>query len=109
MQNGNRSEAVRLLNILREKRAIPGHEAEMRISDSDLDIDFILDERGRELSMELQRFFDLKRTGKFVERIKKMNPDVADVIQSYHQFRPIPQSEIDALTNQAEFPQNSGY
>lgn len=109
MQNNNKSEAVRLLNVLREKRAIPGHEAEMRITESDLDIDFILDERGRELSMELQRFFDLKRTGKFVERIKKMNPDAADVIQSYHQFRPIPQSEIDALTNKDEFRQNDGY
>ena len=109
MQNGNKSEAVRLLNVLREKRAIPGHEAEMRITEADLDIDFILDERGRELSMELQRFFDLKRTGKFLERIKKMNPDVADVIQEYHQLRPIPQSEIDALSNQDEFPQNPGY
>lgn len=109
MQLGNKTEAVRLLNILREKRAIPGHEAEMRITEADLDIDFILDERGRELSMEQQRFFDLKRTGKFIERIKRMNPDVADVIQSYHQLRPIPQSEIDALTNKSEFKQNEGY
>ena len=109
MRLGNQAEAVRLMNVLREKRAIPGHEAEMRITDADLNIDFILDERGRELSMELQRFFDLKRTGKFVERIQKMNPDAADVIQPYHQLRPIPQSEIDALTNKEDFPQNPGY
>lgn len=109
MKLGNKTEAVRLMNVLREKRAIPGHEAEMRITEADLDIDFILDERGRELSMELQRYFDLKRTGKFIERIKKMNPDIADVIQPYHQLRPIPQSEIDALTNKGEFNQNEGY
>ena len=109
MNLGNKTEAVKLINTLREKRAIAGHEAEMRISEADLDIDFILDERGRELSMELQRYFDLKRTGKFIERIKKMNPDVADVIQPYHQLRPIPQSEIDALTNKDEFKQNEGY
>ena len=109
MRLGNKPEAVKLMNVLREKRAIPGHESEMRITEADLDIDFILDERGRELSMELQRFFDLKRTGKFVERIKKMNPDAADVIQPYHQLRPIPQSEIDALTNKDEFQQNEGY
>lgn len=109
MRLGNKAEAVRLMNVLREKRAIAGHEAEMRITEADLDIDFILDERGRELSMELQRFFDLRRTGKFVERIKKMNPDAADVIQEYHQLRPIPQSEIDALTNKDEFKQNAGY
>ena len=109
MKQGNKAEAVKLINTLREKRAIKGHEAEMRITEADLDIDFILDERGRELSMELQRYFDLKRTGKFIERIKKMNPDVADVIQPYHQLRPIPQSEIDALTNKDEFKQNEGY
>ncbi len=109
MNLGNQAEAVRLMNVLRQKRAIPGHETDMRISSSDLNIDFILDERGRELSMEQQRFFDLKRTGKFLERIKKMNPDVADVIQEYHQLRPIPQSEIDALTNKSEFQQNKGY
>lgn len=109
MNLGNKAEAVNLINVLREKRAIDGHEADMRIEQKDLNIDFILDERGRELSMEQQRFFDLKRTGKFVERIKKMNPDVAEVIQSYHQLRPIPQSEIDALTNKDSFKQNEGY
>lgn len=109
MHLGNKTEAVSLMNVLREQRAKPGHKAEMRITEADLDIDFILDERGRELSMELQRFFDLKRTGKFVERIKKMNPDAADVIQEYHQLRPIPQSEIDAITNKEEFGQNDGY
>jgi len=109
MNLGNKAEAVKLINVLREKRAIAGHEADMRIEQKDLNIDFILDERGRELSMEQQRFFDLKRTGKFVERIKKMNPDAADVIQSYHQLRPIPQAEIDALTNKDSFKQNEGY
>jgi len=109
MNLGNKGEAVRLMNFLREKRAIRGHETEMHITEAELDTDFILDERGRELSMEFHRFFDLKRTGKFVERIKKMNPDAADVIKAHHQFRPIPQSELDALTNKDEFGQNEGY
>ena len=32
------------------------------------DIDVILDERARELCGEQQRWFDLKRTGKLIER-----------------------------------------
>lgn len=42
----------------------------MKIAEADLDIDFILDERARELAGEQQRFFDLKRTGKLIERVK---------------------------------------
>lgn len=109
MMQGQKAKAVKLINTLRTKRAIPGHEEEMKISESDLDIDFILDERGRELAQEEQRFFDLKRTGKLVERIKKYNPDAADVIKSWHQLRPIPQEELDAITNKQDFKQNEGY
>ncbi len=109
MMQGQKAKAVTLINTLRTKRAIPGHEEEMKISESDLDIDFILDERGRELAQEEQRFFDLKRTGKLVERIKKYNPDAADVIKSWHQLRPIPQEELDAITNKQDFKQNEGY
>ena len=81
----------------------------MRITADQLTIDFILDERGREFAGEQQRFFDLKRTGKLVERVKKMNPNAAENIQEYHAIRPIPQAELDALTNGKEFGQNKGY
>lgn len=109
MMQGQKVKATTLINALRSKRAIPGHEAEMQISENDLDIDFILDERARELAQEEQRFFDLKRTGKLVERIKKYNPDAADVIKEWHQLRPVPQEELDAITNKNEFLQNEGY
>ena len=39
-----------------------------------VDIDFIIDEYERELGMEFNTFFILKRTRKLVERIKKYNP-----------------------------------
>ena len=109
LMQGNSSEAVDYINALREKRAIPGHEDDMMISENDLDIVFILDERARELAGEQQRFFDLKRTGKFMERITALNPDAAVNIKSYHQLRPIPQDELDAITNKDEFIQNPGY
>lgn len=109
LMESNPTEAVKHMNILREARAIEGKEAEMRITASDLTIDFILDERGREFAGEQQRFFDLKRTGKLVERVKKMNPNAGENIKEYHAFRPIPQAELDALTNGKEFGQNEGY
>jgi len=78
-------------------------------SADDLTLDFILDERGRELATEFQRFFDLKRTGKLVERIQAFNPDAAANIQDFHALRFIPQEQLDAITNKDEFKQNPGY
>lgn len=109
MLSNNLPEAVTYMNTLREKRAIAGKEAAMRISSSDLTINFILDERARELAGEQHRFFDLKRTGKFLERVKLYNPDAAASVKDYHALRPIPQSELDALTNKDDFKQNTGY
>jgi starch-binding outer membrane protein, SusD/RagB family len=109
LMNNNPSEALQYMNILREKRAKTGKASKMDITQSQLNIDFILDERARELAGEQHRFFDLKRTGKLIERVKKYNPDAAGNIQEYHELRPIPQAELDALTNKTEFKQNPGY
>ena len=72
-------------------------------------IDMILDERAREFMGEGLRWYDLKRTGKLIERAKAMNPWVGDLnfIQDYHQLRPIPLNEIDLSTNSVI--QNPGY
>lgn len=58
--------------------------------------DFILEERGREMLGELNRWEDLVRCEKLVERVKKYNPDASN-IRDYHILRPIPQSHIDRL------------
>jgi starch-binding outer membrane protein, SusD/RagB family len=55
------------------------------------------------------RWFDLKRTNTLLTRIQAMNPDAAQYIQAYHIVRPIPQSQIDAVSNKDEFTQNNGY
>ena len=63
-------------------RAVAGYEEDMCVNLSQIqDIDFILDERARELAGEQLRWFDLKRFGKeqFVKRIKKCNPNAANV------------------------------
>ena len=108
MQKGNKNEAVNWINALREARSIEGKEEEMKITAEELDVDFILDERARELATENQRFFDLKRTGKLVERVRAYNPDAAPFIQDFHALRFIPQSQLDAMFN-AEGYQNPGY
>jgi starch-binding outer membrane protein, SusD/RagB family len=109
MNLGNLDKAAEYINVLRTRAAKPGRVAEMQISASDVNLDFILDERARELAGEQLRWFDLKRTGKLIERIKAYNPDNAVNIQPHHVLRPIPQAQIDAITNKNEFTQNPGY
>ncbi|MEX2569266.1 MAG: RagB/SusD family nutrient uptake outer membrane protein, partial [Cyclobacteriaceae bacterium] len=106
MMQGKLAEATGYFNTLRSRAAFPGVEIPL-ISQEELDIDMILDERGRELAGELHRWPDLKRTGKLVERVKKYNPNGGPNIQEYHRYRPIPQSQIDRTQN--EFAQNAGY
>lgn len=111
MLNGNNGSAANYINVIRTRAAKPGSEAAMQISASDIDIDFILDERAREFCGESQRWFDLKRTGKLIERVKAYNKGpAAQNIQGYHVVRPVPSEELDALLNRDEFVQGlTGY
>lgn len=104
-----KEQAAESINVIRRRAAFPGKEQNMEIAADDITIDFILDERARELGGEMMRWFDLKRTDKLVERVKLHNPDAASNIQSYHVNRPIPTSMLDAVTNKEEFKQNDGY
>ena len=70
-------------------------------------IEFILDERARELTGETTRWFDLTRTGKLVDRVVKYNPGGAPNIKPFHVLRPIPNSEI--LLSTGGMKQNPGY
>lgn len=106
---GNLSQAVTLINTVRERAALPGKTADMRITANDLSLSFILDERARELAGEQVRWFDLKRTNQLVSRVKANNPEAGASIQDYHTVRPIPQRQLDAILNGNEFMQNQGY
>jgi hypothetical protein len=41
--------------------------------------------------------------------VRAHNPDARAYIQPYHALRPIPQRQLDAVSNKAEFAQNPGY
>ncbi len=109
MKTGDNDSAAYYINQIRTRAALPGRTAQMQITSAQVNLDFILDERARELCGEQLRWFDLKRTGKLQGRIQTMNPDAAAYFQPYHLVRPIPQTQLDAVTNKSEFTQNTGY
>jgi len=106
---GDNQKAADRINSVRTRAAQTGKTAEMQISASNVSLDFILDERARELTGEYKRWLDLKRTGKLIERTLKYNnlAQKANAIKSFHLLRPIPQSVIDHESG--TFPQNPGY
>lgn len=74
-------------------------------------VDWMLEERGRELYGELNRWEDLVRTGTLVARVKLYNPDGAPNIKDYHVLRPIPNTYTDRLLPKPAIAdvQNPGY
>lgn len=75
---------------------------------ADVDIDYILDERLRELYCEELRMLTLCRLGKLVDRTQRYNPKTGATIREYHNLWPIPFSEIERNIY-AEIKQNPGY
>lgn len=111
LASGNSVGAMTTLNQLRAKRAIEGKNNSLT---GTVDINTILDERAIELCGEQQRWFDLKRTRTLVDRVKKYNAQASDNIKDFHYYRPIPQAQLDAVTNLSNSPgtgfwQNPGY
>ncbi|MCK5137757.1 MAG: RagB/SusD family nutrient uptake outer membrane protein [Bacteroidales bacterium] len=99
---GDQTNAAAQINVLRTR----AHASQ--VAPAAVDIDYILDERSRELLGEEHRRITLSRTGKLVERTLLHNPVSALTIQDYNRLLPIPQTEIDANT-EAELVQNPGY
>lgn len=103
MMQGDLAGAREAINEVRRRAG-----ASELTSDSQMTVDFLLDERIRELVGEEQRRFTLLRLGKLLERTRKYNTEAGPAMKDYHVLWPIPQSIIDSNTG-AEFPQNDGY
>lgn len=130
------SEAADMINVVRTRAAVNGGAVAAMTANTLTDlttngIDYVLDERTRELAGEQMRWFDLVRTGKLVERVKKYNnrpaapgtinadgsitgsaqtlPNPAD----FNVLRPIPQIQLDGAVDPSsgdgKYAQNPNY
>jgi hypothetical protein len=66
--------------------------------DYDRMLNFIFNERTRELNGEWNRWEELSRAGLLVKRARTFNAQAAPNIQEKHLLRPVPQTFIDGLT-----------
>jgi hypothetical protein len=107
------------VNVLRDRAQIAGaasnkaDNAEVTAAGGHLN--FILDERARELCGEHLRWFDLKRTKQLENRLGtaitngKGNPNIVDFDKNKHYVRPIPLNFLQNIENGDEFGQNPNY
>ena len=78
------------------------------VSAANVTLDFILDERIRELGVEEKRMFTLMRLNKWYDRVVKCNPFYASAALTKYNLWPIPQAEIER-NREAVLTQNPGY
>jgi hypothetical protein len=104
---GSRAEALAYVNALRERAY---GDASANITDDELTLPFILDERGRELLWEAHRRTDLVRFGQFTGGdyvwAWKGGAEAGQATQAFRDLYPLPESELVANPN---LTQNQGY
>jgi hypothetical protein len=99
---GNTTAAAADINVVRARaKASP-------VAASSVNLDYILDERLRELGIEEKRMLTLMRTDKLVERVTKYNPFYGVNMKPNFNLWAIPQGEIER-NRSAKLDQNPGY
>ena len=78
------------------------------VAPANVTLDYILDERARELCFEERRRLTLYRTGTYVERTRRLNEWQGWQVEDHMDLFPIPYSFIEANTG-ADIKQNPGY
>ncbi|MEI6949044.1 RagB/SusD family nutrient uptake outer membrane protein [Paraflavisolibacter sp. H34] len=110
LAGNDQQKAAGYINVIRKRAALKDRENEQVIAPAQATVDFLVQERARELSGEQWRWYDLKRTGKLTKSYLQATNNAASVNfdEGKHKVRPIPQSTLDAITNAQEFGTN-GY
>ncbi len=97
---GQPTTALGYINTIRERAAYPtGNASLMDVTEADLSLDFILDERSRELCGQMVRWWDLVRTRQLLPRVIAHNSDGRANIVPKDTLRPIPQTQMNAVTS----------
>ena len=108
LPGATKAEALGYLNDLRKRAYMDKLAAP--ISDSEFTLDFMLDERGREMFYEAQRRTDLVRFGKYTgdEYVWPWKGGVAGgkAVSNFYAVYPIPSDDIGSNEN---LKQNEGY
>ncbi len=115
---GTQQQAADMINVLRTRAALKLNQTPVQyaaallaqqITAGQVTLDFILEERSRELFAEDNRWWDLSRTKTLVARVQQFNTEASAGVQSFNMLRPIPQNQIDLVTEGPKYPQNPGY
>ncbi|GAB2471198.1 membrane protein [Hymenobacter qilianensis] len=101
-KQGNTAAAAASLNVLRTRAKAA------LVTATDITLNFILDERARELIGEEQRRLTLVRTGTLIERTQRLNGASVTALTAKNLLLPIPQTSIE-LNSDAPLGQNPGY
>ncbi len=106
VKQGKLADAANSINVLRTRANAA------QVSASDMNLNFILDERARELVAEENRRMTLMRTGTLVERALRLNSNDAQKpitgLTATNLLLPIPLNDIQ-INKDAKLEQNPGY
>ena len=96
------AEATADINVVRARASATP------VAPGSVNIDYILDERLRELGVEEKRMLTLMRMGKWVDRTRRLNTFYTAQMQNHYNLWPIPFNEIEK-NRTGKLEQNPGY
>jgi len=99
------SPALKALNDVRTRSFATGAYSSTDLPDQISFRKAVFLERRLEFPMEMQRWFDLQRSGDAIAAIAK----IGFTIDNHHLLYPVPYSEVSLRNDPEKFPQNPGY
>jgi hypothetical protein len=107
LKQGNTTGAREDIVVVRQRSASTGVDMNSSVNTpASITLDYLLDERARELDGEQSRWYTLTRTKTLVSRVNQYNVDAAGHCDDHFMKRPIPQNQLDRAKG---YPQNCGY